>query len=121
MSSDLVSSVEGSTTAAHPASRTQPMRWKEFTALLLSTACADLLIFRTIGFVGPALFFALVPFFFCARDNQSREKWTACIVIGMLWLCAVRLVWSGSVLTFNVTFPVAPSWSSSLTSHSSPT
>ncbi len=86
-------------TAVQQQQKSQPMRWREFTALGLWTLFADLLIFRTLGYSGPALFVALAPLFFLAREFEGKEKWIARIVVVLLWLCAARLAWAGSSLT----------------------
>jgi hypothetical protein len=75
------------------------MRWREVVALGLWTLLADLLIFRTWGYTGPAVFFALVPLFFLAREFSGQQKWMAVTIVGLLWLCAARLSWSGAGLT----------------------
>lgn len=75
------------------------MRWRELIALGLWTFLADLLIFRTFGYSGPAAFFALVPLFFLAREFAGRRAWIALLIVGLLWLCAARLAWAGSGLT----------------------
>ncbi len=86
-------------TAVHQANQSQPMQWRELIALSVWTLLADLLIFRTIGFSGPALFFALAPLFFLAREFAGQKPWIAMIIVALLWLIAARLSWAGSGLT----------------------
>lgn len=84
--------------------------------LLLWTALADYLIYRTYGFSGPAVFFALVPVFFLLRPRENDDgqpkssslRIAKTICVALLWCAAIRLalignglvVFSATLLTF---------------------
>ena len=99
--------LEASANAAKPVRH--PMLRREFLALVAWTVCADYLIFRTLGYAGPALFFALVPVFFLARPLAAKRKWIYVTYVCIVLLCAARLVWSGSaaVIASSVAITIA--------------
>ncbi|TWU58180.1 DUF4153 domain-containing protein [Rubripirellula reticaptiva] len=72
---------------------------REVAAAAIWTLLADLLIFRSDGYTGLAIFLVSVPILFFwlfpTMLRQSSAKWT----IGILAVVAARLVWSGSSLT----------------------
>ena len=93
--------------------RTRMLR-RHLVALAAWTAAADWLVYRTLGFSGPAALFALAPllFFLCGRtpddetDNPSTKgainrKLVLIIVLVLLWIAAIRLavVGNGYVVT----------------------
>lgn len=72
-------------------------------ALLLWTAIADWLIYRTYGFAGPALFFAIAPLFFLLRPQPADDADLAtgngliqlvCVIL--LCAAAARLAFAGN-------------------------
>ncbi len=73
-------------------------RRRETVVLIASVVLADIAIYRSHGFAGPALWFAALPllFFIGSQGGQRARAWW--LLGGMLWLLAVRLVWCGSVL-----------------------
>ena len=80
-----------------------PLAAHEFVLLLTWTLLADLLIFRTQGFSGPAVFLATVPLLFVlrtifSRRTQPRNKFTGAIIITLIVLLTLRLLWLGSAL-----------------------
>ncbi|TWT79884.1 hypothetical protein CA13_12910 [Planctomycetes bacterium CA13] len=82
-----------------PARALTPVRSRELFAVIAWTALADVLIFRSDGFTGPALFFALVPILFwigCYKFLMPRHGLT---ISFLLLLVALRLLWMGSQLT----------------------
>ncbi len=60
-----------------------PVLPREIAAITLWTLFADLLIFRTYGFSGPGLFFALVPLLFFVGYPGLRR--------GLVWRLTVKL------------------------------
>ncbi|MGB7324830.1 MAG: DUF4153 domain-containing protein [Rubripirellula sp.] len=72
---------------------------REIAAAAIWTLLADLLIFRSHGFTGLAVFLVAVPILFFGlfptMFRQASAKWT----IGILVVVAARLIWSGSSLT----------------------
>jgi hypothetical protein len=82
-----------------PLAPATPTRRREIVAVILWTFFADLLIFRTFGFSGPGLFFALVPVLFFIGCPGLAVGPARKLTIGLLLLVAARLVWSGSGLT----------------------
>ncbi|MGI9472338.1 MAG: DUF4153 domain-containing protein [Rubripirellula sp.] len=96
MASDLSESLSEAKGTAKPIAI--PVRRRELLAIVFWTILADLLIYRTFGFSGPALFFALVPILFLiAYPRLDRTPlWYA--VAGLLVTSAIRLAWSGSSL-----------------------
>ncbi len=86
-----------------------PVLRREVLAIVIWTVLADLLIFRTFGYTGPGLFFALVPLLFLVgypgrTDRQPRPEASAEVgpakklTVALITLVAVRLIWSGTGL-----------------------
>ncbi len=82
-----------------PTSVAPPVSRRELLAVAAWTVAADLLIFRSLGFSGLALFFALTPLIFWVA--QPVVSWgPATKLVGLLIVfVAIRLVWTGSALT----------------------
>ncbi|TWU42618.1 hypothetical protein Poly41_09160 [Novipirellula artificiosorum] len=77
-----------------------PVSRREVIAAMTWTVLADLLLFRAVGFSGPAVFFALVPIvLLMGRTRFLRPRYGISIACLSL-LVAIRLAWQGSVLTF---------------------
>lgn len=94
----VVSSGRQSKAAAKPVVASDPVTTSEIVAVVAWTALADLLIFRAMGFCGPAIFFALVPPIFSILQPQLIRKHFAALVIGLLMIVVGRLIWQGSSL-----------------------
>jgi len=76
-----------------------PVHRREVMAIAIWTLLADVLIFRTLGYSGPALFFAAVPLLFAVGCHRAHLNRAWMIVTALLLIVAARLVWSGSALT----------------------
>ena len=86
--------------AAEPRQALEPLvSRREILAVVLWTVFADLLIFRSFGYAGPAVFFMLVPVLFWIQRPLLVESWVGRITVGLLLVVATRLVWSGSLIT----------------------
>lgn len=95
--------VESQATAATESPlRLQPanrLTSRETAAIIGWTLLADWLIFRTLGFTGPAVFFAITPLLFVfTKRLRHLDKRVASVVVALLWCVAARLMWSGSGL-----------------------
>ncbi len=75
-----------------------PVSWRELAAVLLMVVLADLTIYRTHGFAGIALFFAVAPAFLLLGSPKRLFSRGLLIAGLMLLVLAVRLVWCGSVV-----------------------
>ena len=62
------------------------------------TLVADITLFRTLGFAGPAVWFAIVPVFFWGKSASRVKRLPLLIATALLLLVALRLVWLGSVV-----------------------
>ena len=75
----------------------KPMLPREFLAIVAWTVLADWLIFRTLGYGGPALFLLLAPCLFWFGKSENPTGFTTLMLVALLWLVAVRLLWAGSI------------------------
>jgi hypothetical protein len=75
-----------------------PVLAGEVFAVVVWTVLADLLIFRALGFCGPAVFFAAVPLIFSIAQHSLICKHSAILIVGLLIIVVARLVWQGSSL-----------------------
>ncbi|TWU43721.1 hypothetical protein Q31b_12500 [Novipirellula aureliae] len=93
-----------------PALAVLAVHFQEILAVILWTLAADVLIFRSLGYSGPAVFFALVPIIFCVNRfrNRSAEvgpteasghRLAIAVLSGLLLCVAMRLLWLGSAMT----------------------
>ena len=80
-----------------PAGARHSMLPREFLAIVVWTALADWLIFRTLGYCGPALFLLLAPCLFWCGKSEYPTGFTTLLLVALLWLVALRLFWSGSI------------------------
>ncbi len=76
-----------------------PVIGREVFAVAIWTLMSDLLIFRTLGYSGPALFFAAAPVAFLIGCPGLVSGPARKITIGLLVIVALRLAWAGSGLT----------------------
>ncbi|MFK8113386.1 MAG: DUF4153 domain-containing protein [Rubripirellula sp.] len=92
----------------------QPKAWICLSTLAAWTVVADLTLFRSHGFSGPALFFAVVPLFFLIPFQRSH-KLSVIIVSCLLWIVAAKLAFSGTawlvVAAVTLTAALAMAWS----------
>jgi hypothetical protein len=82
----------------NPVVSVEPVTSREIVAIVAWTALADLLIFRSLGFCGPAVFFALVPLVFSILQPKLMRRHFALLLAGLLAIVVGRLVWQGSSL-----------------------
>jgi hypothetical protein len=75
-----------------------PMQWREFAALLVIVAVADLTLYRGHGAAGTALFLVATPVLFLLGSPVPAISRALCVIAGMLLVLAGRSVWCGSVL-----------------------
>tara|TARA_R110002049_G_scaffold4601_5_gene32025 strand:+ start:43056 stop:44699 length:1644 start_codon:yes stop_codon:yes gene_type:complete len=75
----------------------QPMRFREFLAIIVWVMLADLLIFRSMGYSGPALFLLLSPCLFWLGKSEQPASFSTLAVVALMGLVSLRLVWSGSL------------------------
>lgn len=76
-----------------------PVLAREIAAVSIWTLFADVLIFRTFGYSGPALFFAAVPaLFYLGCPGLAKGPARKC-TIALILIVAARMVWLGSGLT----------------------
>lgn len=75
-----------------------PVSVSEVVAVIAWTVLADLLIFRSLGFCGPAVFFASVPLIFSILGPSRLRKHSAVLIVGLLVIVVARLIWMGSSL-----------------------
>mgnify|MGYP003674852666 CR=1 FL=1 len=73
-----------------------PASGREIVAVVLWTVLADLLIFRSLGFSGPALFLAIVPILFFIGCPRLAQGPASKLTIGLVLLVAARSAWLGS-------------------------
>ncbi len=97
MASDVGVEVESASTPWWQTSR-ETMGWIAWTLL------ADILIFRSWGLTGPAVFLSAVPPLFLVFGRGFGRPAIAIFCGAVLWLVAARLIWSGGVLTTLVGF-----------------
>jgi hypothetical protein len=76
-----------------------PVIGREVFAVAIWTLLADLLIFRTYGYSGPAFFFALAPGMFAIGCPGLATGPARKVTIALLMLVATRLAWAGSGLS----------------------
>lgn len=75
-----------------------PVHRREVFAITIWTLLADIFIFRTWGYAGPALFFTAVPLLFALGCQRLHINLAWKIATMLLVIVALRLVWSGSAL-----------------------
>ena len=95
----VTDTIDGVHPADSPSGETWvPVQSRELIAALAWTVLADLLIFRTQGFAGPAVFLLGVPLCFClALPDAMKRVAMGIVTVGMIAV-AFRLVWQGSAL-----------------------
>jgi len=74
------------------------VRWAELLALLLLVVLADVTLYQSQGYSGPALYFLLVPVGIGIGAIQRNWNWQTFLVVLLLWIAAVRLAWCGNWL-----------------------
>lgn len=75
-----------------------PVRARELLAVLLLVVLSDLTVYRGEGYAGLAMLFAVAPLLMAwgtCSEKRSRCGW---LLGTMLWMLAVKALWSGSWL-----------------------
>ena len=75
-----------------------PVSAREVIAIGAWTLLADVLIFRTSGYSGPACFLAVAPLLFFIGCAGKKHVVATRISIALIALVSARLIWSGSML-----------------------
>ena len=75
-----------------------PVSLREVLAALLWTVLADMTIFRTLGYTGPAVFLGLIPVLMAISSPSFLKRNLSKLISAMLWIVAARLIWLGSGL-----------------------
>lgn len=75
-----------------------PIHVGELIALLSIVILSDVSIYRTQGYAGPALLFAITPVLLCLGVARFKRDTSVWVLAPMLALVSLRLVWCGSWL-----------------------
>ena len=92
-----------------------PVHWRELLALVLMVVLCDLTIYRSHGFAGLALLFALAPVFLWLGAPTRKYHLGFWVVCAMTLLLSVKLLWAGSILLVVYGFGLMAAFAMTLT------
>ncbi|MDA0835244.1 MAG: hypothetical protein O2955_09900 [Planctomycetota bacterium] len=75
-----------------------PVRWREFFGVFAILAVSDITLYRSYGYAGFAVFFAVAQLLFWLSSPERRSGRRLVIVSTLLFALSVKLLWCGSGL-----------------------
>lgn len=88
---------------------------REIVSLSLLVVVSDMTIYRSLGYMGPAIFFSVAPILLAIGARRGSRTSSQLLLIAMLFAIAARLAWCGSMAAAIAGFLLLSCFSMSLT------